>query len=436
MMKRRDTMLMTALALLLALTPVAASADVHEKRREALMSQAPDGLILVRGAASDEINWNFYYLTGIHEPGAAVLLAPRGTRVETGRRYPGPSYIHGRMVRQILFLPTVDSLAAAWGEDSAVTVDGAGPGKVGFDAVYGMDDLERVLSSALGEHGVLQIVRSGEPSLGGPAGPDPAFVKKVRERFFGATIREVTSIVEEMRRVKDDTEIELIQRAVDLSNTALRQAMETVRPGMFEYQLEGAITHVYRGAGAGHAFASIVGSGPNAVLLHYTENQGEIGAGELVLIDTGASVDGYNSDITRTFPAGGRFSVRQREVYETVLRAVEAALAQARPGAFLGDLHATAYEVIEQAGFGQYFIHGLSHMLGLETHDVGDVHLPLVQGVVFTIEPGIYIPEEGIGVRIEEVVVVTGDGARLLSADIPVTVDEIEALTTRARAER
>ncbi len=424
-----------AVLTVLALASFASHADVYEQRRESLMKEAPDGLILVRGAADDEINWNFYYLTGIREPGAAVLLAPDGTRVETGRRYPGPNYIHGRMVRQILFLPSVDSLAAVWGEDSSVTVDGADPRGLGFDAVYSADALERVLGSALRGEPTLQIVRAGEPSLSGSPGPDAAFVQNVRQRFFGATIREITSVVAEMRRVKDPDEVELIQKAVDLSNTALRAAMETARPGMHEYRLEGAITHVYRDAGAGHAFPSIVGSGGNAVLLHYTDNDGVIGPGELVLIDTGASVGGYNSDVTRTFPAGGRFSPRQREVYETVLRAVEAALDDAKPGALLGDLHAKAYAVIDEAGFGKFFIHGLSHMLGLETHDVGEVHRALVPGVVFTIEPGVYIPEEGIGVRIEEVVLITEDGARVLSADVPVTVEQIEALTTRPRAE-
>jgi len=150
-----------------------------------------------------------------------------------------------------------------------------------------------------------------------------------------------------------------------------------------------------------------------------------------VLIDTGACLDGYNADITRTFPVDGKFTPRQREVYEVVLEALEAVNAAAGPGTNLGDLHARAYEHIDAAGFGKYFVHGTSHYLGLETHDVGDRFRPLLPGAVITVEPGIYIQEEGLGVRIEDDVLITPDGCEVLSRDIPKTVADIEQVLAR-----
>jgi Xaa-Pro aminopeptidase len=229
-----------------------------------------------------------------------------------------------------------------------------------------------------------------------------------------------------MRRLKDDDEIGAMQRAANVTAEALDLVLGLVRPGLHEYEIEAEITRVYRGRGAAHAFEPIVGAGPNALSLHYRQNAGPIGEGQLLLVDTGAKVDGYCSDVTRTYPAGGRYLHRQREVYEVVLRAQEAAIAAARPGALMGDLHATAYEVIDAAGLGEHFVHGLGHFLGLEGHDVGDLNRPLRPGAVITVEPGVYIPDEVIGVRIEDDVLITEDGCRVLTGAIPKGAEEIE----------
>jgi len=233
-----------------------------------------------------------------------------------------------------------------------------------------------------------------------------------------------------MRRVKDRTEIAAVERAVAVTAEGLDRVARIARPGLHEYEIEAELTRVYRRHGARHAFDPIVGAGPNALSLHYKDNSGPIDEGQLLLIDTGAAVDHYCSDVTRTYPASGRFTDRQRDVYETVLRAQQAAIVAARPGVLMGDLHSTAWKVIDEAGLSRHFVHGLGHYLGLETHDVGEIQQPLAPGAVITVEPGVYIPDEKIGVRIEDDVLITESGCRVLSQAIPRSVEEIERLMT------
>ena len=404
-----------------------AAENPYAERRERLMTALPDGLILVRGAGpGGSVNPNVLYLTGIAEPRATLLLAPGRTRVETYRKYPGRDYIRGRMVRQILFLPVRDPLAARWGEDAAVTAQNAEREALGVDAVFADSELDEVLARALTGVEILRVVRAGAPTLTGEPDADSLFAERIGRRFFGLSLGDATDVVHDMRRVKGSDEIDRIQRAVDVVGEGHLRVMRLVEPGLREYRLEAELEHVWRGSGGTAAFPTIVASGPNALLLHYRAGDRELRDGELVLVDAGARIDGYRSDVTRTFPVNGTFSPRQKEIYEVVLRAQEAAMALCRPGTPIEDVHSAAYDVIADAGFGRYFIHGTSHYLGLETHDAGDIYKPLEPGVVLTVEPGIYIPDEGIGVRIEDVVLITGDGFRNLSGNIPRTVEAIE----------
>ena len=390
------------------------------------MAQHGDGLILVRGAAPSGPSANFFYLTGLAESRGALLLAPQGARIGIGARHPGPDYVRGRMVRQILFLPASDPLAARWGEDGTATAEHWTPERAGVDVILEATELAPLLGRLLQEAPTLHYVRGAPPSLVGHEDEDAAFVSRVRQRFFGVAVRDATPTVHELRRTKDEAEVRAIERSIELTGEALGRTLGLLRAGMHEYEVEGEISRVYRGHGAGHAFDPIIASGLNAVFPHYKDNAAEIESGRLLLIDTGAVVNGYCSDVTRTVPVDGRFDERQREVYETVLSAQRAAIELCRPGALLADIHSAAFHVIESAGFGRYFIHGTSHHLGLETHDAGDIHRPLTAGSVITVEPGIYIPDEQIGVRIEDDVLVTTDRPRVLSEAIPVSVEDIE----------
>jgi Xaa-Pro aminopeptidase len=216
----------------------------------------------------------------------------------------------------------------------------------------------------------------------------------------------------------------------------MREGWRVLEPGMHEYELEAVVEFGFRREGAERVgFPSIVGSGPNSTVLHYDKSRREMETGDLVVMDVGAEFGYYSADITRTVPVGGTFTPRQRALYELVLGAQEAALAKVRPGTTLGELTRVARDYMDRhAGAlcggdpcSRYFVHGLGHWLGMDVHDVGDYGTPLAEGMVITIEPGVYLPEEEIGIRIEDDVLVTSDGYELLSGMLPRHPDAVEA---------
>jgi Xaa-Pro aminopeptidase len=243
-----------------------------------------------------------------------------------------------------------------------------------------------------------------------------------------------------LRVVKDEVEIARLRRAVEITVEALRQAMRAVRPGMYEYELEATIEYEFRSRGADRVgFPSIVGSGPNSVVLHYDRNRRRMESGDLVVVDVGAEYGYYTADVTRTFPVSGEFTPRQREIYDLVLATQRAVIDSIRPGVSVWELERLARSYMrdhskERCGrlsCDRFFAHGLSHWLGMEVHDVGDYSAPLLPGMVITVEPGIYLPDEGLGVRIEDDVLVTEHGHTVLSKEAPKTVAEIESLMKR-----
>jgi len=351
-------------------------------------------------------------------------------RISTGKDHPGPDYLRGRIVNQVLFLPASDPVAARWGEDAHATHEGTHGDAVGVDAVLPAGEFPTRLSGWLQDATRLYYVRATSASVAGPD-DDAAFVDSIRNRFLNVELHDATAAVADLRTVKDDAELAAIERAVEVTVAGFDRVLRSVRPGMLEHQVDAELAAAYRSAGAEHAFDPIVGAGRNALKLHYRDNAGPIEAGDLVLVDSGASLGGYGADVTRTFPAGGTFSPRQRELYAVVLAAQTAAIEAIRPGVLLGDLHAIAWESIDSAGYGAEFIHGIGHHLGIETHDAGDIHQPLRAGAVITVEPGIYLADEGIGIRIEDDVLVTEDGSRTLTSAIPRTIEAIEASMAR-----
>jgi Xaa-Pro aminopeptidase len=231
-----------------------------------------------------------------------------------------------------------------------------------------------------------------------------------------------------MRIVKEAREIQAIRGAIAATHRGMLAAMRAARPGMREWELKNIIENEFRAAGArGIAFSSIVATGRNSAILHYTGGDTIIREGDLILLDIGAQVDFYAADITRTFPVSGRFNPEQRRVYETVLAAQEAAAAKLRAGVVYEDLNKTAIDVIRRAGHGDDFIHGLGHFIGLDVHDAGNLAAPLPVGSTLTIEPGIYVPQRGFGVRIEDDYLVTATGSEHMSRAVPRTVAEVEA---------
>jgi Xaa-Pro aminopeptidase len=260
-----------------------------------------------------------------------------------------------------------------------------------------------------------------------PASPDLVAFRSVAERVPGVTLEDRTELLPQLRAVKSAAELELMGKAVAATAAGYAEAMRVIRPGVGEGEVAEVLERTYRRHGAGGlAYNSIVASGLNGTVLHYMDNVAVAAAGELMVIDSGAYYGGYAADVTRTLPVSGRFTPEQREAYDVVLRAQLAAIKAARPGVTMSDVDTAARNVIEKAGYGDAFIHGVGHQLGMEVHDVTPDG-PLKPGMVITIEPGVYFPERKLGVRIEDDVLITASGNRNLTAMIPKTAEEVEA---------
>lgn len=397
--------------------------EMHRARRADLRKALPDGITVLVGntehEAGDALNGffqepNFYYLTGWNEPGAILLLAPKR---EGGDGIP----------EEILFLPRRNPEQEKWTGRKADPDDAAVRARTGFAAVMPAETMEAQLRKLLESYPRIYTLKHRETAS------KLAALAPLRD------ITEAAPAIARLRMKKSPEELQLIQRATDVTLDAHRAAWKRAAAGVFEYQVAAAMTAVYMDQGCERAaYAPIVGSGPNSVFLHYSRNSRRMDRGEVLLMDVAAECSGYASDVTRTIPVGARFSKRQREIYEIVLGAQNAAIAAVQPGATLSKTHpASIYKAafnyidthgkdLHGASLGKYFTHGIGHHLGLEVHDANDASLTLDEGMVITIEPGIYIPEENIGVRIEDVLVVTKTGAKILSGALPREPGEIE----------
>ncbi|RNF28452.1 Xaa-Pro aminopeptidase [Massilia aurea] len=441
----------------------------HAVRRAQLLGRMQPGAVAVLGTAPEvprngdsdypyRHDSHFYYLTGFAEPeSCVVLVAAQGEHAG----------------RSILFCREKNVEREIWegfrfGPEAARDA-------FGFDEAYPIDELDARMADILADAPAFYY------ALGSGAALDArvaSWLKAVRARGrTGVTAPQTThhllAMLDEMRLLKDEHEIALMARAGAISAQAHVRAMRATRPGMFEYEIEAELLHEFRRNGAQFpAYPSIVASGPQACVLHYNANNRRIEDGDLVLIDAGCELDGYASDITRTYPANGRFSDAQRSLYELVLRAQGAAIAAIVPGRPYSAIHDAAVRVLTEGmldlglldrskvgsldeaiasrAYAQFYMHGTGHWLGMDVHDVGayrDVaspdkpSRPLLPGMTLTVEPGIYVrPAEGvperfwnIGIRIEDDVVVTDTGCRILSADAPKDVVDIESLMRETR---
>ncbi len=355
---------------------------------------------------------HFEYLTGVtDEPGAILLLDPANP-------------VEAR--RAMLFLRPLNPELEKW-DGYRLEITAALKDKTGFKTIFRHDKFGMMLNDAARRTNRLTMLHP--PSTYAAAvSPDLEIFRKVVERVPGCVIEDRSNDIPHMRCVKSKSEIAMVQRAADITALGFDAILKTLKPGQNEFEVQETIEHAYRTAGARSlAFPSIAGSGVNSTVLHYRANAKTIDDGDLICIDSGAKWAGYSADVTRTFPANGKFTARQREVYEIVLKAQLAAIKAVKPGARNSRIDTAARDVINKAGLGDYFIHGIGHHLGLDTHDatpLGDQ--PLRVGAVMTIEPGVYIPQEELGVRIEDDVLVTRGGCEVLTAAIPKTIADIE----------
>jgi Xaa-Pro aminopeptidase len=417
---------------------------VFAERRAKLMSAVDAPIVIFGYSGHEEANpsyvfmqeENFYYLTGHNEEGAALLLVPESA---TQKGWTG--------ARGILYLPPRDPAEEKWNGPRMGPDDPGIKEKIGFADVETFAKLHDAVA-ALAMNFPEIYTELPEPREDGY--PHAAnWSKWVKDAAPQATVKDVSSAVGTLRAIKSPGELALLQKAIDPSIDAHLAAMKMMRPGLYEYQVAAKMVEIHGNAGCEtEAYAPIVGTGINSTVLHYNKLDRKIEDGDIVLMDVGGQYSGYASDITRTIPANGTFSPRQREIYEIVLGAQNAAIAALKPGMTLGGQSSTSLQKIasdyinshgkdkEGRSLGRYFIHGLSHHLGLNVHDPSGPYRPLEAGMVITVEPGIYIPEENIGVRIEDDVLVTSTGYKLLTARLPRTPDEIEKIMAMGKPER
>jgi Xaa-Pro aminopeptidase len=413
----------------------------YQARRKALAAKTEGGVVvLFAGTEAEGPNAiygfrqdnSFFYLAGWTEPGAALLIAPAA---EATGNMPARPYT------EILFLPAHNVSQEKW-TGPKLGAENPDAGKItGFDHVEVLDRLREELVRLLPQPKA--TIYSDLPEYGQPSFSSGPLDWLKRANAFPNYVlyRDVKPLLAGLRTFKDGGEIELVRKASDASIAGHLAAMRTMKPGITEREISALLQYAWGKRGCERpAYAPIVGAGYNSTVLHYSDDSAPIKAGDLVVIDAGGEYSMYATDITRTLPASGKFTPRQREIYDIVLGAEQAALAAFQPGKShlsregADTIYKVAYDYINTHGkdlhgqpLGKYFIHGLSHYVGLGVHDDGDYSAPAAPGMVFTIEPGIYIPEENLGVRIEDTFYVDKNGKLVnLAASLPHTADEVE----------
>ncbi|MHC5018619.1 MAG: aminopeptidase P family protein [Planctomycetota bacterium] len=431
---------MSALALFVFAAPAYAQLkpsvpvpEFAERRAKVLKALGKDGLLVLRGAPEDDVEkherWrqhsDFFYLTGFDEPDSVLVLNPRA---------PEPV---------ILYVPPHNPGKEAW--DGVKTSPGAeAEQRTGIGSVRPMTVLREQFQQWLSRDTTLYLdAPVDDPNAA--VSPELQWLRDLRAGWAKAgverrvAVQHCRALIHPLRLVKSPAEIAVFEQACVITGRGIVEAMRSIAPGQNEREAQAVVEYVFRRLGAARTgYPSIVGAGPNSCILHYRRNEGPMRDGDVVLMDVGAEFNYYTADITRTVPVNGRFSPAQREIYELVLKAQEAAFAQCKPGSTLLQVHRAAQQVFRDAGWGKYYLHGTSHWIGIDVHDVGGTwKTPLAPGMIFSVEPGLYIPEgtEGIdpkywniGIRIEDDVVITPSGYRNLSASVPRDIATIEAI--------
>jgi Xaa-Pro aminopeptidase len=431
------------------------------RRARAMERLGPDALAIFWSAPervySTDVNYeyrqdsNLLYLTGIDQEETILVLMP-GNAAR----------------REVLFVREADARREHWNGHSLTPAEATQ--QSGIATVMTANQFEGFVASALSSQerpiAALSLLLEPQRSLSDPPGPVRQFAARMRERFFGFQVKDATPILNELRQIKTAYEQDVMRKSALISSEAHKAGMRAAAPGKFEYEVEAAIEEVYLRSGAmSWGYPSIVGSGPNATILHYNKSSRQMKDGEVLLVDAAANYQGLTVDITRTYPIGGRFSPAQRELYEIVFAAQEAGIKAAKIGGRTQDIQAACDEVLRaglvrlglvtEATGNQFKIwatHGVTHWIGHDVHDVGVRGKPLAAGMTFVIEPGIYIREaaldtlpkttenlafaakiqgavqkyKDIGVRIEDSFLLTESGLENLSRTVPRTLDDVE----------
>ena len=378
-------------------------------------------------------NNDLFWLSGVDQEESLLLLYPENPNEKE---------------REMLFLKETSALIATW-EGEKLTKESAF-NTSGIKTVYWLGELEIKLKELVGKADTVYLNKNMHSrSTSQVQTRDDRFRLMIEEKFSGKEIKEVAPIMHELRYVKSEIEISLMQKACDITEKGLRRILPFIKPGVMEYEIEAELMHEFlRNRSAGFAYQPIIGSGIDSCVLHYIENNKPCKDGDILLMDFGAEYANYTSDLTRTVPVNGRFSKRQKAVYNAVLHVMKEATNMLVPGTIFKDYNLEVSKIMEseliKLGlldkhdvqkqdaenplYKKYFMHGTSHYLGLDVHDVGSFETPMREGMVFTCEPGIYILEEELGIRLENDVLVTKDKPFDLMGNIPIELNEIEEM--------
>jgi Xaa-Pro aminopeptidase len=389
--------------------------SVYKARRAKLMATLGKGIAVLYARGKEDRDGyrqdsDFEYLTGVNEAGAILILAPQE-----------------RTYKEFLLLKPRNPESERWvGE--RMPLSAALRKKTGFEKIRRTSGLSGKMIDLTRRAKVLHLINQ-PGSINSPISPEKKLYGKLQSRIPGLSVKDRSYLLPMMRSIKEPRELARMRKAIAATMEAHRAVAVSIKPGIEENWIASNIDVEFKRAGATRpAFSSIVGSGEHSTILHYPDHNKTIELGDLVVVDIGAEYARYAADITRTYPADGYFSDEQKKIYNIVLRAQKAALAKVRAGAYFEDIGRTARRVIEEAGYGDYYIHGLGHFVGLDVHDAGRMKQPLRAGMVITIEPGIYIPEKALGVRIEDMVLVTKRGYEHLTKELPSTVSMVERM--------
>ena len=380
-------------------------------------------------------NSDLFYMSGVDQEETILVLCPD---------FPDKKF------REILFLRETSELIATW-EGHKLTKEEARK-KTGVESIFWLSEFNRLFNTIMVMGDVEHVYLNSNDHYRADTGIESRemrFVKMCREKYPLHKYERLAPILHKLRSIKSDREIELMQRACDITDKAFRRVLKFVKPGVAEYEIEAEFAHEFlRNGSRGFAYEPIIASGANSCVLHYIENSAACKDGDVLLLDVGAEYANYNADMTRTIPVNGKFSKRQKDVYKAVLRIQREAMTLLSPGVYYYDYHKevqkiTEHELIklglidktdvknqskERPLVMKYFMHGTGHQLGLDVHDVGNMYHKMREGQVWTVEPGIYIREEGLGIRIENNVQILKNGLHDLMKNIPIEVEEIEEI--------
>jgi Xaa-Pro aminopeptidase len=374
------------------------------------------------------------YLSGVDQEESILVLFPNASN---------PAH------REVLFLKETSDLIAVW-EGEKLTKETAFLTS-GIKTVYWLQQFPTIFKQLMAEaQGMYLNTNEHLRANTEVETREDRFIKQVKQDYPAHQVHKSAPIMHKIRSIKESVELELMQRACKITEAGVRRLLAFIKPGVWEYEIEAELAHEFlRNRSKGFAYTPIVASGKNACVLHYIENNQQCQDGDVILLDVGAEYANYSSDLTRCLPVNGRFTARQKAVYNAVLHVKNEAQKLLVPGTIMAEYHKQVGALMEEqlVGLGlismediktqnpdwpaykKYFMHGTSHFLGLDTHDVGIWHEPIAAGMVFTCEPGIYIPEEGLGIRLEDDLVVQSSGAPFnLMGDIPIEAEAIEDL--------